>query len=574
MVPDIAKSGHSFKGAMAYYLHDKRQEGQTAHPMTADRVAWSDVRNLAVTDPTAAMRVMVATAQQADALKAAAGVKATGSKSKKHVYAYSLSWRADELPDRDPAEMMRAVNSSLKVLGAEHLQAIIVCHKDTEHPHVHVIINRVDPHTGKLFVASNDKYKLSDWANEYERERGLIVTPKREEKRQLREAFKEKSERRAYAEEQRRQAANRPKSDKSRAGILKELQDAQKAQHGQQWRDLSEGNKVARNQIYAGFDAKIAEAIARHKTESKPIWAAYFKNARTDATRAKGLVGTLRAAFEAANHQRATGQHGGRGMLSLVFANTVSGHARQQILQQRQELNRQRMAEKLRGVLSGELAGLKEKRGEALAKQRQAFDQARARLIESQDAERGKIREAWKQIYSDRGKDAATRSAPYVARIAAADRWREKRIEVKEQRPAAPAYRRDVTPTREQLLKGQQRKEALRGDTQRPAFLSRPAPAPASSGEAPRPAQKSAQHLPSKELPPVEQRPDPLRAFLDAAGRGVDQPSSFQKPDEISAAYGKATGSRLSEKKARSEGRTRSQGRVRTRRRDGNDFEQ
>jgi len=79
MVPDIAKKGHSFNGAFAYYLHDKRQEGE-ARRETAERVAWTETRNLAVASPDVARRVMIATASQADALKKAAGVKAAGPK--------------------------------------------------------------------------------------------------------------------------------------------------------------------------------------------------------------------------------------------------------------------------------------------------------------------------------------------------------------------------------------------------------------------------------------------------------------------------------------------------------------
>ena len=60
MVPDIAKTGHSFNGAMSYYLHDKRQDGQDQHPQTAERVAWTETRNLATDDPERAKRIMIA----------------------------------------------------------------------------------------------------------------------------------------------------------------------------------------------------------------------------------------------------------------------------------------------------------------------------------------------------------------------------------------------------------------------------------------------------------------------------------------------------------------------------------
>ena len=64
------------------------------------------------------------------AVMAAAGIAATGRKSAKSVYAYSLSWHPDEAATLDRAEMMKAAESSLIALGAEGYQAVIVAHQD------------------------------------------------------------------------------------------------------------------------------------------------------------------------------------------------------------------------------------------------------------------------------------------------------------------------------------------------------------------------------------------------------------------------------------------------------------
>ncbi len=63
---------------------------------------------------------------------------------------------------------------------------------------------------------------------------------------------------------------------------------------------------------------------------------------------------------------------------------------------------------------SGQIAALKDERAQALQAQRQAFDAARAALIEKQDAERAKIRQAWQQIPRDRQfpKNGPARSEP------------------------------------------------------------------------------------------------------------------------------------------------------------------
>lgn len=127
--------------------------------------------------------------------------------------------------------MMRAVEGSLKALNAEHLQAVVVCHTDQKHPHLHVILNRVDPATGRMFSTSNDRLKLSDWANQYERERGLIVTPKREEKRQIRADFAKAQEakvERSPNRKPRQERQPRPVSSSANpAAMLKEFQEAQ-----------------------------------------------------------------------------------------------------------------------------------------------------------------------------------------------------------------------------------------------------------------------------------------------------------------------------------------------------------
>lgn len=91
MIPNVSRAGHSFKGAFAYYLHDKGQDADGGHKTTAERVAWTETRNLATDDPEAAKRIMIATARQAEALKAAAGIASTGRKSAAHVYSYSLA---------------------------------------------------------------------------------------------------------------------------------------------------------------------------------------------------------------------------------------------------------------------------------------------------------------------------------------------------------------------------------------------------------------------------------------------------------------------------------------------------
>ena len=72
-----------------------------------------------------------------------------------------------------------AAQESLKALGMERHQALVVSHRDGQ-PHVHVIANRVDPESGQAAGLNRSKLKLSKWAEEYERGQGKIRCPQRE----------------------------------------------------------------------------------------------------------------------------------------------------------------------------------------------------------------------------------------------------------------------------------------------------------------------------------------------------------------------------------------------------------
>ena len=145
MVVKMAGLGRSFAGVAAYCMHDRREPGK-AQPESAERVEWTDTRNLPTSRGDRAAAVMAATAEAAPDLKRLAGGSARGRKLEKPVCHYSLSWARDEAPDRQ--EMSRAAAESLNALGLEKHQALIVAHRDG-HPHVHVIVNRVDAESGE-----------------------------------------------------------------------------------------------------------------------------------------------------------------------------------------------------------------------------------------------------------------------------------------------------------------------------------------------------------------------------------------------------------------------------------------
>lgn len=177
MTPVLTKLGRSFKGAFAYYLNDKR--GPDSDGTTSARVAWTETLNLTTADVKNAARIMAGTATAYAALKKAAGVKATGRKLERPVYAYSLSWHPDERPTKQ--EQLDAARATLALQGLEEHQAVILAHTDTHHAHIHIVVNRVHPTTGVAAKHGNSKLALSRWAQAYEKGRGRIFCKARVE---------------------------------------------------------------------------------------------------------------------------------------------------------------------------------------------------------------------------------------------------------------------------------------------------------------------------------------------------------------------------------------------------------
>ena len=165
MVPKLHPRGSSFRGASDYILHDAERA------TTKERVPWCMTVNLATQDPKWAWHEMVETYWAQDALKSASGIDLRGRKNRKPVLHYSLSWAQSESPSQE--DMQKAALSSLAALGLGDHQALIAAHTDTKHPHVHIIVNLIDPTTGRSIDLKFPKLDLSRWAESYEREHGI-----------------------------------------------------------------------------------------------------------------------------------------------------------------------------------------------------------------------------------------------------------------------------------------------------------------------------------------------------------------------------------------------------------------
>ncbi len=419
-VPEKYKSGgvgKSFKGTAMYLLHD------ADHASTDERVAWTETQNLATDDPELAWRMMAATAMDAPNIQRAHHEATEGAdvpfraakRSFNHVFHYSLSWRGeDEALTVTREDMVASARASLKELGGAELQALIICHNDTEQPHVHVMVNRVHPETGRtIAVDSNAKRALSRWARGFEKDRDMIVCPERERRALLREAglrhaSYERATPKQYRDEKTVGEAVRAAPELA-AKVRQEQAEADRAIHREgvaqrrsheaQWAGLKrdhgfrkrmindeadDAKKTAERQIHAGYTPKFEAQWTRQAEERERFEAAE-----------KTLLGSVRNTAVSVKSILTDEARSAAERLKQSFAVMGSSGARLA------ELGRQHRREEraLKGQMNSDVRearrGLEETRKAAIADNYARFETDRDALKERQSAERAAHRESW-----------------------------------------------------------------------------------------------------------------------------------------------------------------------------------
>ncbi len=188
MIVRLQKPGGSFIGAGKYHLHDKLDGQQMEAAKSGERVStrgqsdervwFTDTRNCLNTDPERALEEMWHTADSQAWLKQQAGVKRGGRVCEDPVQTLSLSWHKDDKPT--PEHMIEAADSYLKHMGWDQHQAVYIAHRDTDHPHLHITLNRVHPETGRTLDNYRDQPRSQEWALAYEREHEQVRCEQRE----------------------------------------------------------------------------------------------------------------------------------------------------------------------------------------------------------------------------------------------------------------------------------------------------------------------------------------------------------------------------------------------------------
>ncbi|MCP3959292.1 MAG: relaxase/mobilization nuclease domain-containing protein [bacterium] len=143
--------GRGFKGLLSYLLAgaDGRQ---------AERVEWTARRHLGDFATDLIPTLMHGTAAQSADIE-------------RPVYHLTISLHPSEKLDREQLEQV--VDRTLADLGLAEHQAYLVAHNDTEHQHVHVMVNRVHPETGIAWNGGHDYARIEKSLRHQERELGL-----------------------------------------------------------------------------------------------------------------------------------------------------------------------------------------------------------------------------------------------------------------------------------------------------------------------------------------------------------------------------------------------------------------
>lgn len=156
MLAKVAPTTRDFHALARYLVHGA---SGSPHP---HRVAWTLGHNLTSDDPDLAAIAMTATAALSPRTRAA-------------VYHLMIAWHVSEQPS---VELMQQIAlATLQRAGLGEHQALIMGHGDTPHRHLHMMINRVHPLTGRAWKTSHDFARFDAIMRDLAGEHGFMPAP-------------------------------------------------------------------------------------------------------------------------------------------------------------------------------------------------------------------------------------------------------------------------------------------------------------------------------------------------------------------------------------------------------------
>jgi len=153
MIAKIVK-GRSFKGVVNYILDKAKQTELLAAEGIRHKSKESIIRSFIVQS----------------------GLNPRVSKTVGHI---SLDFSAQDKDKLTNAKMVQIANEYMTKMGITNTQYIIGRHYDKEHPHIHIVFNRLD-NNGKTISDKNDRYRSEKICKELTEKHGLYFAQGKE----------------------------------------------------------------------------------------------------------------------------------------------------------------------------------------------------------------------------------------------------------------------------------------------------------------------------------------------------------------------------------------------------------
>lgn len=475
MIPRVAGSGQSFTGAGLYYLNDKRQaddatpDGKAASAFdkvgdyalndkgerqTAYRVGFTSILNMEARSPDEAIAHMTASYERYREKEA----RKRGRKLEKPVYVYSLAWSPDQNPTQE--EMLGAAHSSIKALRLEGLQTLIVQHTDEPHPHVHVIVNRIEQDGSRARNIPFDHLRFSRWAEQYERDHGGVLCDQRVRNNALRaQGIMVRDNvsltRAEYTARERAQKSERDRWWAKQEQFRKQQQKQQKA-------DLWARQLEERNALEDQTKARVASGHSVAKAEFRSRWRDLYKRQTDEAGRVETACGNGifdRAVFVFTHRDLLA--KGGAMRLRDIARMSLSSKALKTRVNKVHRAERSELGRLERSMAAGSVRL-------AWRDHRDAFARMEARQKLEQDALIHNHRQEWNRITADTKREAAVKPPELGPGSNISPKDIQRTID------GQPSLRGTYqTQARKDAGAGQQKKEALRKELKRRRRLDR-----------------------------------------------------------------------------------------------------
>jgi Relaxase/Mobilisation nuclease domain len=274
MIVKILSAGKSFSGLSKYLTHDPDAE-------TDKRVSWTHTINCTHDHIPSAVDELLWTARSAELLKEEAGIRAGGRSTENVVKHFSLNWPPDANPGRE--HMIETTENFLRHMKWEEHQAVLVAHNDTQHAHVHVMLNAVHPETGLKLDDAFERRRAQAWSLEYEKEQGRIYCEQRLKNPADREDSPTRDAWLAF-EENKREFERREKMLENQSPIFVDEAEKSKFANAAEWKILKDIQRDERIDFFAAGKSEFSElrnSIYREiREEFRERWNDHYSDQR------------------------------------------------------------------------------------------------------------------------------------------------------------------------------------------------------------------------------------------------------------------------------------------------------